>query len=191
MKKSITYLFYPYAAGVAYLSSWRAAGVAFSLFCAFFLAPSYTRANTPPPGSITITHIEQAVAQNNALYHLVFGLQQRVLVEPEQSPYLPVYYEMNPVQAFCPMSAIDSLYTDNELFATVKVIYLYEVMNGDFPAINLAQLSAFENLEYIYIAFYYDACGNKNETCLPQIIQNKFLPGDKNITVLYKSDIPQ
>ncbi|MDR0206333.1 MAG: hypothetical protein LBI45_03630 [Bacteroidales bacterium] len=159
------------------------------LLTIFLFLPSSTRANqAPPPENIIVKSLYSAVENNQPLYHLIFGIHPNVMIEADSKPY--IFKNVGePVQAFCDINEINSLYADTTMFQAVRILHLYNVKNGNIPTLDLTQMTAFENLEYIYIAFNYNACEDMSENCLPNIIRNFIIPNNKKITVLYKLDL--
>jgi hypothetical protein len=89
------------------------------------------------------------------------------------------------------VQSLNELYKSNQTFNQVEIIKLSLNSISDLNLkLNVDELSSFYRLQYIFVEFAFDVCGDQNDSCLPSRIKNLISGVDSNVIVLYKLSIP-
>lgn len=117
-----------------------------------------------------------------------------LLTEIHPSIYLSdgeitTYGNSAPEVLYCDVASINKLYDSEELYEQVQLIKL-QIKSGEaLPVIILANLVSFTNLDYFYVEFTFDICGEQSDACLESIVQQNLSTDGTTITVLKQLSI--
>ncbi len=159
----------------------------------------------PGVGPVTfgqqIMHVEDAISEmvaSDVSEIFIQGMRlQSLVVDVHPSLYinkgeLSAYGTGDPLVLYCDAISIQELYATNPLFSEVELIEISIDSSTQVPAsISLEQMTGFLNLQYVYVKFGYDACGNLSTHCLAEILNRVFSDSTTPVVVLYGISVPE
>lgn len=117
-----------------------------------------------------------------SLRDLVTGLNPTVFVSGGE---VSATGEGAPEVLVCDGPSVSLLYSGHPAFKRVKLLRINIPSEGELPdPLDLEALQGFENLQFIYLVFGYDVCGDNSESCLGDKV-GKLIPGHDGAVITF------
>lgn len=105
---------------------------------------------------------------------------------------MTAYGTGDPLVLYCDAISIQELYATNPLFSEIELVEISINSSAEIPAtISPEQMTGFPNLQYMYVRFGYDACGNLSTHCLADILSQVFSDSATPLMVVYGISVPE
>jgi len=127
----------------------------------------------------TAAHLESLVTDVNPTAYLVQG---EITIQGDGAPVVAIF----------DAASVNILYSNNPLLSQVELIKITANAESDLPAsIDLSQLEALPNLQYLLVEFDYDACGGNTGACHSSILRGIIEGASVQIMVIHSLSLPE